>query len=72
MLGEADLARALETGTAPRASGTLTLHVLEIMGSILASGEHKGSVTLAGTASQPALLGEFEAQRLVRSSRDRF
>ena len=72
MLGVADLARALETGTARRASGMSVLHVLESMESILALGEHKGSVTLAGTASQPALLGEFEAQRLVRSSRDRF
>ena len=72
MLGVADLARALETGTAPRASGTLALHVLEIMGSILASGERKGSVTLAGMASQPALLGKFEARSLISSSRDRF
>jgi predicted dehydrogenase len=65
MLGVADLARALATGRKPRASGDLALHVLEIMEAILASGESGGAVTVNGTADQPPLLQEDEAQSLL-------
>jgi len=65
MLGVADLVRALEDGRAPRASGDLALHVLEIMEAILASGESRSSVTVAGSGTQPPLLGEDEARSLL-------
>ncbi|TGT86039.1 MULTISPECIES: Gfo/Idh/MocA family oxidoreductase [unclassified Mesorhizobium] len=65
MLGVADLARSLQTGAAPRASGNLALHVLEIMEAILRSGETKSSVAIAGDVVQPALLGEDEARGLL-------
>jgi predicted dehydrogenase len=65
MLGVADLARSLETGAMPRASGELALHVLEIMEAILISGERKGAVVVGGEISQPALLGEREAMSLL-------
>ena len=39
MLGLADLARAVAEGRAPRASGDLALHVLEVMEAILRAGE---------------------------------
>lgn len=65
MLGVADLVRSMTTGTAPRASGDLALHVLEIMEAILASGESQGSVAVAGSAVQPTLLSEDEALSLL-------
>lgn len=65
MLGVADLARALHEGRSPRASGDLALHVLEIMEAILASGESRSAITVAGTATQPPLLGEDEARSLL-------
>ncbi|PBC03449.1 Gfo/Idh/MocA family oxidoreductase [Mesorhizobium sp. WSM3860] len=65
MLGVADLARALSEGRRPRASGELALHVLEIMEAILASGESRNSVAVAGSVDQPPLLGEDEAASLL-------
>ena len=65
MLGVADLARALNTGGKPRASGDLALHVLEIMEAILASGERRDSVAVNGTVDQPPLLQEDEAASLL-------
>ncbi|MFD1981139.1 Gfo/Idh/MocA family protein [Mesorhizobium newzealandense] len=65
MLGVADLVRSLQTGNAPRASGTLALHVLEIMEAVLRSGESRGSVAVAGDVTQPALLTEEEAGDLL-------
>jgi predicted dehydrogenase len=65
MLGVADLANALETGRAPRASGDLALHVLEIMEAILTSGESRSAVAIAGSATQPPLFGENEARSLL-------
>ncbi|MGV1868117.1 MULTISPECIES: Gfo/Idh/MocA family protein [unclassified Rhizobium] len=65
MLGVADLVRALEEGRAPRASGDLALHVLDIMEAILASGESQQSITIDGTFQQPPLLGEDEARSLL-------
>jgi predicted dehydrogenase len=65
MLGIADLAHALKTGRKPRASGTLALHVLEIMEAILVSGESRSPVAIEGTVAQPDLLGEEEARGLL-------
>ena len=65
MLGVADLASALKSGRAPRASGDLALHVLEIMEAILASGENRSAVFIAGAATQPPSLGEDEARSLL-------
>jgi predicted dehydrogenase len=65
MLGAADCARSLETGTMPRASGELALHVLEIMEAILISGERMESVVVAEEISQPTFLGEVEASSLL-------
>ncbi|RVA25693.1 gfo/Idh/MocA family oxidoreductase, partial [Mesorhizobium sp. M7A.F.Ca.CA.004.11.2.1] len=65
MLGVADLVRSLQTGSTPRASGSLALHVLEIMEAILRSGETQGSVAIAGDVVQPALLTEEEASSLL-------
>ncbi|MGO4566694.1 Gfo/Idh/MocA family protein [Rhizobium sp. 2YAF20] len=65
MLGVADLVRALGEGRAPRASGDLALHVLEIMEATLASSESRSAATIAGTVAQPPLLGEDEARSLL-------
>ncbi len=65
MLGVADLVRALGEGRAPRASGDLALHVLEIMEATLASSEIRSAVAIAGTVAQPPLLGEDEARSLL-------
>jgi predicted dehydrogenase len=65
MLGVADLVRALHDGRAPRASGDLALHVLDIMEAILKSGESQQSIKIDGSFRQPALLGEDEARSLL-------
>lgn len=65
MLGVADLIRALGEGRAPRASGDLALHVLEIMEATLASSENRSAVAIAGSVAQPPLLGEDEARSLL-------
>lgn len=65
MVGVADLVRALHEDRAPRASGDLALHVLEIMEAILLSGENQQSVKITGSVAQPPLLGEDEARSLL-------
>ncbi|GGE15345.1 oxidoreductase [Aureimonas endophytica] len=65
MLGVCDLVRSIATGAAPRASGDLALHVLEVMEAALRSGETGEGVAIAGTAAQPAPLGEDEARSLL-------
>lgn len=65
MLGVADLAAALRDGRPPRASGALALHVLEIMEAILASGEQRAPVDIAGDVARPAALGDAEAAALA-------
>ncbi|WP_341486996.1 Gfo/Idh/MocA family oxidoreductase [Pararhizobium sp. A13] len=65
MLGVADLVRSLHDGRAPRASGDLALHVLEIMEAILTSGESHQSVSIGATLEQPPLLGEDEARSFL-------
>jgi len=64
MLGVADLARSLRDGTAPRASGELALHVLEILEGILQAGASGSAVTLPESSVRPASLSEEEAALL--------
>jgi predicted dehydrogenase len=65
MLGLADLARAIIEGRAPRASGDLALHVLEVMEAILRAGETGIAQTIAGIVAQPRELREDEARSLL-------
>ncbi len=64
MLGLADLARGLQEGRAARASGTLALHVLEVMEAVLRAGETGVAQDIPWTAAQPAVLEEDEARSL--------
>ena len=52
-LGVADLADALRTGHAPRASGELARHVLDVMHASLESAATGGVITLTTTAERP-------------------
>lgn len=65
MLGLADLARSIVEGRPARASGTLALHVLEIMEAILRAGETGIAQTIAGKVEQPRQLLEDEAASLL-------
>lgn len=65
MLGLADLARALQEGRAPRASGDLALHVLEVMEAILRAGETGAAQQIADALAQPKQLQEDEAKSLL-------
>ncbi|QKK19919.1 Gfo/Idh/MocA family protein [Rhizobium indicum] len=65
MLGLADLARAIIEGRAPRASGDLALHVLEVMEAILRAGETGVVQTIPGIVAQPKELREDEARSLL-------
>ncbi len=65
MLGLAELARALVEGRAPRASGDLALHVLEVMEAILRAGATGAAQVVPGTVPQPGELGEDEARSLL-------
>ena len=65
MLGLADLARAITEGRAPRASGELALHVLDVMEKILLAGETGVAQVVGGSIAQPAQLGEAEATSLL-------
>lgn len=65
MLGLADLARSIVEGRGPRASGTLALHVLEVMEAILRAGETGVGQTVAGKTEQPRELREDEARSLL-------
>jgi predicted dehydrogenase len=65
MLGLADLARAVIEGRAPRASGDLALHVLEVMEAILRAGETGTAQTVPVMITQPTELNEEEARSLL-------
>ena len=65
MLGLADLARAITEGRSPRASGSLALHVLEVMEAILRAGETGVAQPIKGETGQPAELQENEAKSLL-------
>ncbi|MFT3974088.1 MAG: Gfo/Idh/MocA family oxidoreductase [Amaricoccus sp.] len=65
MLGVSDLVRALQEGRAPRASGDLALHVLEVMEAIMTAADTRAAVPVPGGTARPPLLGEDEAQSLL-------
>jgi predicted dehydrogenase len=65
MLGLADLARAVDEGRSPRASGDLALHVLEVMEAILRAGETGTAQVIGSTIGQPTELTEHEARSLL-------
>lgn len=64
MLGLADLVRGLKDGRAPRASGVLALHVLEIMEAILIAASSGEARRVEGAVAQPAMFSEREAATL--------
>jgi predicted dehydrogenase len=65
MLGVADLAAAVAAKRAPRASGALALHVLDILDAILRSGESGAPVVIKTSADQPPVLKEDEARAFL-------
>ncbi|MGE6742187.1 Gfo/Idh/MocA family protein [Allorhizobium pseudoryzae] len=64
--GLADMAMALLSGRDPRCSLERTLHGIDVMTSILKSGQDGCFVDLATTCTQPAALGVDEALALLR------
>lgn len=61
MLGIADLAAGLADGRPPRASGTLALHVLEVLEAVLHASESGHPVELTTSVVQPEMLTEADA-----------
>lgn len=57
-LGLADIAVAHRTGVAPRASGTLAFHVLDVMLAIIESAEQDKPIDIGSRAERPAALPE--------------
>ncbi|WP_018240006.1 Gfo/Idh/MocA family protein [Ensifer sp. BR816] len=64
--GLADLAAAILTGRDARCSLDRALHAVDVMVSILKSGEEGRFVTLSTTCTQPEALGIDEARALLR------
>lgn len=64
--GLADMADAILAGRDPRCSLDRALHAVDVMVSILKSGEEGRFVTLSTTCTQPAALGIEEARALLR------
>lgn len=65
MIGLADLARGAIEGRAPRASGDLALHVLEVMEATLRAAATGMAQTTASTIAQPAELSEADVLILL-------
>nr|WP_281379244.1 Gfo/Idh/MocA family oxidoreductase [Amaricoccus macauensis] len=65
MLGAADLVQGLHEGRAPRASGDLALHVLEVMEAIMTAAGSGAAVPVQGGVIRPPLLAEEEARGLL-------
>ena len=65
MLCLADLARAITENRAPRASGELAIHALDVMEKILLAGETGTPQVVDSMTAQPAQLSEGEAQSLL-------
>ncbi|MDE1995290.1 MAG: Gfo/Idh/MocA family oxidoreductase, partial [Rhizobiaceae bacterium] len=66
-LGLADLLVAAEGGRAPRASGDLSRHVLEVLLAIIRSAEIGEFVAINSTVERPAPLSEEDAALLKRA-----
>lgn len=64
--GLADMAQAITEGRDPRCSLDRTLHGVDVMTSILRSGEERQFIDLTTTCTQPAPLGVEEAHALLR------
>ncbi|HEY4200213.1 MAG TPA: Gfo/Idh/MocA family oxidoreductase [Devosiaceae bacterium] len=65
--GLADMMDSIETGRPARCSIDTALHAIDVMTSILKSGETGQVVTLSTTCERPAALGPDEARALLRS-----
>jgi len=63
--GLAEMAAAIEQGRDHRAGLDLALHVVDVLTSILKSGETRGWVELTTTCGRPAALGPEEAAALM-------
>ena len=55
-LGVADMAYALRSGRAPRASGELTYHVLDVMQSVEEASDQGRHITIGSTCARPTPL----------------
>jgi len=66
--GLADMAQAILQDRPHRCALDFALHVVDVMTSILRSGETGRFVTLSTTCDQPAALGVKEAQKLLRKA----
>ncbi len=64
--GLAEMATAIAEGRAHRAGLDLALHVVDVLTSILKSGETRGWVELSTTCDRPAALAPDEAAALLR------
>ena len=64
-LGLAEMASAIARRRAPRASGMVALHVLDVMASIIASAETGRRVRIASTCRRPPPFSEEEAVALL-------
>lgn len=67
-LGLADMAFAIETGHAHRASGALGLHVLTVMEAILASAESRETVLIDAPFNMSEAFTEEQAKELLNAS----
>ncbi|HCO56072.1 Gfo/Idh/MocA family oxidoreductase [Pelagibacterium nitratireducens] len=63
--GLADMMLAIDAGRKPRCSLETTLHGVDVMTSILKSGEIGEAITLTTTCERPDALGPVEAQALL-------
>ncbi|WP_417581306.1 Gfo/Idh/MocA family protein [Pelagibacterium sp.] len=63
--GLADMMLAIDAGRKPRCSLETTLHGVDVMTSILKSGETGQAITLTTTCERPEALGPVEAQALL-------
>lgn len=65
MLGVADLVNAIATKTAPRASGQLALHVLDVMEAIHDSSQQGKPIRIISSVLRPTSICEMEAASLL-------
>ena len=65
--GLADMAAAIEEGREHRCNGSFALHVVDVMTSILTSGETNAPVALTTTCDRPSPLGPEQAMALLKA-----
>ena len=66
VVGIADLARVIEQGGTPRASGEMAMHVLDVLEGMLKSGASGKPVTMSTTCARPPVMTADEAKALLR------